>query len=374
MSGLGKLLPSLRPESPDLLHLDFLRLLASYGIVLVHFRTNLLSPFAGREAIARNLDSFALCVDLFFVISGFVISWVYRDRIDGLGSYGRFLRKRVARLVPLHWATLLFFVLAWAAGTAVGASFDRAEKYDFDCLVPNLLMIHAWGVCSGPSFNSVSWSISAEMAMYAAFPLLFWAAARSVTGFAVFFAALVAALYLFSGDQFWAERTYNLGVLRAFPGFCFGILLYRHRDRLARIAGARWWLAAAMVLFGAAAIAGTGKPWLLPLAYLIPLLGVAADMQGRVGPLVRSLAPGGRLTYSIYMLHPLVQSVFIVLIGRKLLALDGMGLTVWTLLAFPLVAVVGYLSLFLFEEPARRLMSGTSRRPSVDARGERISI
>ena len=374
MSGLGKRLPSLRPESPDLLHLDFLRLLASYGIVLVHFRTNLLTPFAEREAIARNLDGFALCVDLFFVISGFVISWVYRGRIDGMTSYGKFLRKRVARLVPLHWATLLFFVLAWGAGTAVGASFDRAEKYDFGCFIPNLLMIHAWGVCGGPSFNSVSWSISAEMAMYIAFPLLFWAASRSAAAFAAFFVALVAALYLFSGDQFWAERTYNLGVLRALPGFCFGILLYRHRDRLARIAGARLWLAAAVALFGAAAAAGVGKAWLLPLAYLIPLLGVAADMQGRVGPWVRSLAPGGRLTYSIYMLHPVVQSVFIVLIGKKLLQLDGMALTIWTLLAFPLVAVVGYASLFLFEEPSRKLLSGRSRRPSVDARGERISI
>ncbi len=374
MSGLGKRLPSLRPESPDLLHLDFLRLLASYGIVLVHFRTNLLSPFAGRESIAQNLDGFALCVDLFFVISGFVISWVYRGRIDGFPSYGKFLRKRLARLVPLHWATLLFYVLAWGAGTAVGASFDRAEKYDFGCFVPNLLMIHAWGVCDGPSFNSVSWSISAEMAMYVAFPLMFWVASRSTAAFAVFFAALVASLYLFSGEQFWAERTYNLGVLRALPGFCFGILLYRHRDRLAGIAGARWWLAAALVLFGTAAAAGLGKPWLLPIAYLIPLLGVAADMQGQVGPWVRSLAPGGRLTYSIYMLHPIVQSVFIVLIGKKLLQLDGMVLTVWTLLAFPLVAIVGYASLFLFEEPSRKLLSGKSRRPSVDARGERISI
>lgn len=347
----------LTPESQDLLHLDALRLLAALAIVVLHFRTNLLAAFPDSQLALRRLDGLAVGVDLFFVISGFVITWVYRDTIASREQYVRFLRKRVARLLPLHWATLAFFAIVGLTAAMTDTNLPKAAKYDFSCLVPNALLLHAWGICNGPSFNTVSWSISAEMALYLMFPLLLAALRRSPGLFTVGLFLLILALESGLGSPFWVERTYSGGVLRAVPGFCLGMVLYRYRAALGRIPGSPLLLAAALTVFACGLAVGWGKGVLVLLAYLISALGVAADMRGKVGRAVRRLAPTGRLTYSVYMLHPVVQSLFIVLLGRRLLGMEGWLLTLWSVLAIGVALAVSYASLCLFEEPLRRRLS-----------------
>jgi peptidoglycan/LPS O-acetylase OafA/YrhL len=79
--------------------LEGLRLVASLGIIVYHF-----VPYASGGLAAE--DRLALFVDLFFVISGVVIAHAYTGRINSFGDYRDFLQKRVARLYPLHLATL----------------------------------------------------------------------------------------------------------------------------------------------------------------------------------------------------------------------------------------------------------------------------
>ena len=344
-------------ESQELLHLDALRILAALAIVVLHFRTNLLAAFPDSRGAFQRLDGLSAGVDLFFVISGFVITWVYRDSIRSRTQYGRFLRKRLARLVPLHWATLAFFVLVGLAAVMTETDLPRAGKYDFSCLVPNALLLHAWGLCRGPSFNTVSWSISAEMALYLAFPLLLALLHRAPRLFAAALLLLIILLESGFGSPFWVERTYAGGVIRAVPGFCLGMVLYHWRTLLGRLPVSPVLLAAALALFAGGLAAGWGKGVLVLLAYLIGALGVAADVRGKPGRTVRRLAPAGRLTYSVYMLHPIVQSLFIVLLGKNLLKLDGWPLTLWSILAIGIALAVSYASLCLFEEPLRRLLS-----------------
>lgn len=365
----------LSPESPDLLHLDMLRLIAAYAIVLVHFRVNLLAFTGGSPVVYERLYGFAVGVDLFFVISGFVISWVYRDRLDSGWRYAAFLRKRGARLLPLHWATLLFFVLVGLFSQWSGIESSRPAKYAWDCLAQNALLLHAFGTCGRSSFNTVSWSISAEAAMYVLYPLLYLAVTRSPRAFGASCLCLVVFLQTAPLEPFWVSRTHDLGVLRALPGFCLGVLLFRYRDRVGRIPCAPALLAGVIALFATGVILGWHSGVLVLVAYAIATLGVAADMRGRVSPLVRALAPGGRLTYSVYMLHPIVQSLFIVLLGRRILGLEGAALSLWTLAAFSVVGFVGLISLKLFEEPMRRWMARTGGRgEAAVARDEKFSI
>lgn len=359
----------LKAESQELLHLDALRLLAALAIVVLHFRTNLLAALPDPQTTFRRLDGLAVGVDLFFVISGFVITWVYRDTIASREQYGRFLRKRMARLVPLHWATLAFFVAVGLVAMATDTSLTKAGKYDFSCLVPNLLLLHAWGICQGPSFNTVSWSISAEMALYLAFPLLFAALRRRPELFAGAVLLLLVLLESGLGSPFWVERTYAGGIVRAVPGFCVGMMLYHWREALGRLPGSRALLAATLALFAGGLLAGWSKGVLVLLAYLVGALGVAADMRGKASPAVHHLAPLGRLTYSAYMLHPVVQSLFIVLLGRGLLRLDGWPLTLWSVLAIGVALALSYASLCLFEEPLRRRLSRPLRRGSARYQG-----
>src|SRR6266576_3353967 len=88
-------------EGRSLPSLEGLRLIASVSIVASHYLQYLHLPTHGLH----------LAVDLFFVISGIVIAMIYQGRINDMRSYFGFVRKRLARLYPLHLATIVFYVI-----------------------------------------------------------------------------------------------------------------------------------------------------------------------------------------------------------------------------------------------------------------------
>lgn len=64
--------------------------------------------------ISNAVRNLTLCVDVFFVISGIVIAALYADWVGALHAYANFLRTRIARLIPLHFGTLVFFLVSEA--------------------------------------------------------------------------------------------------------------------------------------------------------------------------------------------------------------------------------------------------------------------
>ena len=199
--------------------LEGLRFLSSVAIVAGHY-----IPYAIGET--RFISRLHLAVDLFFVISGIVIANLYAGRIATVRDWLGFMVKRVARLYPLHLATLAFYVaiglLVWSGKVqpADGARYDPAA------IIPNLLLVHAWSPSGTISFNYVSWSISAEIFVYLAFPLIALGVQRRA---ALSLAGIVGLFVVFA---WYAETQIGLpltrlswqaGVLRAIPGFAFGV-------------------------------------------------------------------------------------------------------------------------------------------------------
>src|ERR1700757_4246184 len=91
-------------------HLDALRILASAGIVILHYANYIEDTAVGRFVYTYT-QHFNLFVDLFFTVSGFVIASQYLGLVGNGASIGRFLWRRLARIYPLHIATLAFYVL-----------------------------------------------------------------------------------------------------------------------------------------------------------------------------------------------------------------------------------------------------------------------
>ena len=363
-------LPKLRAESDELLHLDALRFVAAIGVVVYH----LAEIFALRPvtALGRLASSLNLFVDLFFTISGFVISWIYAGRISNAADYGRFMQKRIARIGPLHWLLLGAFVaLAW-----ISARLSHGAKpLSLDCFLPNLFFLHATGVCHALSFNYPSWSISAEMVMYALFPA-YLVIARDWRRGAVVILAIAAALTIaiaLTGSRPWWRWTYDFGVLRAIPAFLLGVVLYRIRAFLSRITAAPLLVWIALAAFFVASAMGAPKgAILLPLIYLIGGLGVAADLRGATS-FVRRLGPAGQLTYSLYMWHGFLLAVITSATVQHLLGNPHGGRYRIFVSALMLTLLpVSYLSLFFFEQPARRWMGrlGAPPRASEARHGE----
>lgn len=346
-----------RPE--ELLSVDLLRFFAAMAIVLHHYK-GVIFPGLGMGWLAQHTDFLTDFVDLFFAISGFVISYVYAARMDSIRDYLDFLRKRVARLAPLHWATLLFYV---AIGAAVAAFNIRSEgAYDWGCLVPQVLMIHSWGLCRSLSFNGVSWSISVELALYLVFPLLLsvlhWSRWSILSAAILIFAALFAV----SPDGAWAGWTYDFGVARALPSFLIGMTLFNFRREL-RLPKPGMLMAAALLAMVGFGIALDYKALLLPLGWLAVAAAIAQDQNGQPGKVVRSFGQLGQLTYSIYMLHPVVNKIVIEFAAVRVLHLSGIPLAAVGLAAIFLTLGVSYVSYVWFELPLRRLIAGKPRPP-----------
>jgi peptidoglycan/LPS O-acetylase OafA/YrhL len=310
-----------RPQSAvsQLPSLTALRGLAALWVVLFHY-TALYFPRLDMTGHSSLIGKGYLAVDLFFMLSGFVMTHVYHRAFceSVKQNYRSFLVARVARLYPLHVVVLLLFVAtallvqlpAYAStGTAEGIPLTGTRS--LAAAIANLFMLQGLSA-EHLSWNYPSWSISVEFMAYLAFPLILpmvWRASGPAK--LVLLLLICAALSLFaylSGGDFnqWGGP---LVLLRCLPEFLLGTLIYSaYRARL-------WthWFAADAVGLVALAVAilclHLRAPDLLIVA-LFPVLVLAA--VGNTGNVARAInAPPlvwlGEISYSLYLIHGFVQ-------------------------------------------------------------------
>jgi peptidoglycan/LPS O-acetylase OafA/YrhL len=364
-------LPRLQAPSDDFQHLDTLRILASVVVILTHFRVFIeLGPLT--DGVRDWLGNTALVVDLFFVISGILLARFY-GRIHDWAGYRSFLRRRFARLVPLHWV-MTTLVAGWGLLMLAGlVPTSDAAWFDYNCLPANYLLLHAMHTCPTLSFNYPSWSISGQLLMSLALPAVLIAHRRDRRLVWVGFVAVMALLFLhpgYHGDKPWWDRTFDFGAVRVIPALLFGVGLHDLRTTLKRWPHPAAWMWGCLGLqalgltinvgFGHGAELVPGAA-LVPLAYLAAASGYAADLRQQAGFVVRRVSPWGQLSYSAYMIHGLVGMVLLSCLGRAVLGLHGLALDLLTTTAFAIVLALSYASLHLIENPARDALSGRGK-------------
>src|SRR5690606_19338591 len=259
----------------DIRPLTSLRFLAALWVVVYLMWPNL--AVGGMPALAAKGY---LGVELFFVLSGFILSHVYLQAFgEKRFGYRGFLWARIARVYPLHLFTLFGVMALGLAATAAGMAIDSGIL-SWKTLLPNLLMVHAWGFAGEAGWNHPSWSISAEWFAYLTFPL-FAAAAWKLrnrpwlaTGAA---ALLLVALYVgferVAGYRL-TEATFKWGALRIVPCFAYGCALYLACRRAPLPRAALLVLARARIPEGRAGGRGAARPvYLGEISYAVHRLG-----------------------------------------------------------------------------------------------------
>lgn len=308
-----------------------------------------------------------LGVELFFVLSGFILSHVYLAQAgEKRFSYGRFLWARVARVYPLHIATLLGVGLLAGAAIVAGMSVD-SNVLSWSSLPANLLMVHAWGLAPAAGWNHPSWSISAEWFAYLCFPVfafVFWRL-RDKPVVAVLGAAAFLAVLYFVFEQ-WAgfpltEATIRWGALRIVPCFALGCALYLvYRKAPLKAPG----LSAAifLVLMLASAALGLWDAITVLLAGGL-ILSLASLPNARAGWLAsRPAVYLGEISYSVYMVCVPWKLLAVNLAAKATDAPDKqLHVFVW-LAIVALLPVVAAASYHLVEHPARRALRGWAER------------
>lgn len=352
------LFPKLTTKSNDLLNIDALRFIAAFGVMLFHS--------ARYFQLGSNYDSdrffgpLRLLVDLFFALSGFVIGYSYLNRVATGAGVWKFWKGRFAYLYPIHFST---FLVALAIGVIGAGHSDHPENFELRCIPANLLLGQAWGMCGHLSFNMPSWSLSAEIMMYLLFPLFVWVAKRKA-----FFVPLSAATSFalltwvtWHGSP-WYEWTSPSGALRALPSFLFGLSLWLYRDKLRRIGIAH----VALYMTSAVAIycVVTGASYLVILAviYGVVLFACASDLQRLQTSFVRHIAPLGALTLEIYMIHQLMLTIFVAVVAKRLLGLNGAALNTAILLTLFVVFASAYAAKLLLVDPSKKAIMAFGKR------------
>jgi peptidoglycan/LPS O-acetylase OafA/YrhL len=333
-----------------------MRFIASAGIVF-HHSHEFFAPVANRPYLLDQTAGLALFVDLFFVISGFVIAYIYHDRMNSILDYVTFLQRRVGRLAPLHWLTLLASITIWSMFVLLHFPASHMPSFKPECIAETALLLHSFVSCgNGITFNGgVTWSISAEMVMYIAFPVIAIIGARSaplLLGIGV--ASLTVMMTVVVSQNEWkllGSSWIELSpVLRAVPSFVLGAAVFYNRTIVSRLPAPGFILAVATVTLIVAMLSGVSELMTLLIVYTVAVAAIAADLKGVPSATVRYFAPLGQLTYSIYMWHSLLILVLMNAIGDKFLH----GNTFRVILAiacYVSIFIMSYLSFFFIETP-----------------------
>ncbi|MCA1457803.1 acyltransferase [Bradyrhizobium sp. BRP22] len=339
-------------------HLDSLRIIAACAVVVLHYSDYFKDLAVGRFMIG-HVWHFNLFVDLFFVVSGFVIARQYYGDVGDGAAIGRFLWRRLARIYPLHLATLAFYV-AIALALSFGISHTgNPARYPLSDLPAQIFLLHAFAG-ERLTFNFPSWSLSAEMFCYLLFPLMVAITARRKVLVIALFAlpALANTLWTVAmGTEPWADWINYGGAFRAVPAFSLGIACYLYRDRIAR-----WPAVPGLLMSSLAAFMLLGS-WLTPMAalaaiYAIAVLAIQPDCSGRETWLsMLKLDRFAPFTYSCYMLHIPVATV-VITFGSRLLSFGSPeAKLVLAPLAVIILGIASVLSFRKFETPVRRYLT-----------------
>ena len=102
--------PSAEGGSPTLRSIQVLRAVAAIGVLTLHTATEKVAFLGGAPAPFNNLLLGAAGVDLFFVISGFVMVYSSESLFGRGDGPRRFFLRRLARIAPLYWAVTIAII------------------------------------------------------------------------------------------------------------------------------------------------------------------------------------------------------------------------------------------------------------------------
>jgi len=340
-----------------------LRGVACLLVVLVHLRF-WDNAFVGGTPGFREVKYFGFAgVDLFFVLSGFIITATNRKYFGRPAAVPGYLFRRAWRIYPAYWAAMALTVgMAWAFFGSAPLDHEAGGEW-----VKWLALAPLDGI--NPIIGQ-AWTLTYELMFYAAFgALLFLPPRAAAAGLAAWGAVVTAALFLPEPTNVWAFLPRSPFIFEFLGGCAVAWLAGR---------GVRAWPGAAVVVglawatVGAVLIAQGPEDYTSaiarqplrvlvfgPAAVLIVYAGVATEGRWRVP---RWLLLTGDASYSLYLTHFTVY-VAALFVGMKvphtrLAHLVGLATTFAAAVAF------GIAFYFLVERPLLNLARGRRKPPA----------
>lgn len=342
---------SISKTANKLLSIQALRGVAVLLVVVFHL-TLIERKFGGSNTIMPDFLKFGMFgVDLFFVISGFVMVTVTRGKFQSIKHALMFLFHRISRIYPLHWvystiALLVFLIRPSWVNSSQGNQIDILASY---LLLPDELL----------PLVQVSWTLIHEVYFYIVFFVIMLTLPEKFLTIAMLLWGGVIAIFGLSTGNPYYNIVFNPLTIEFIIGCLLAVRYYNFKE--VKINGNLLVVIALLALL--AAILGyiffvdqTGNSpdrWWRILFYGIPAIiivfCITAAEQNKV-TLPASLIQSGNASYSIYLSHLFTINV----IGRlwSIFANDSIvDNFVAIVIAFTAVIIVGFLSYWYVEIP-----------------------
>lgn len=362
------------------------------ALLTVLFHIELYIKFFGGVLIDEKntalIKRMYLMVDFFFVLSGFIMCYVYAQNfVDSVNTsnFKRFTIARFARIYPLHVFSLILTTLVFFIAGQVGLPkfpILQVENsvYSF---ITNLLLLHSMNLHQWFSFTHASWSISTEWWMYMLFPFLVGPFMRlPKLGRAGVFALCVAGYFLIGYvllpmvtvpeilnfpkgiPPYSLNVSFQYGFFRCLCGFVIGMMIYLgYKDQWAKQILASGYSFLCLVLGLGICLHFAVLDVFSVLFFPFILLSAAYGSQNL--DTILGLKPLQRLgdwSYSIYLIHqPLLNGLSLLLLamagppkaGAPAPKIDTMTSWIMTFIFISLVLIISYLTYRFIEVPAR---------------------
>lgn len=361
---------SRRIEELDGLRGVSIALVLIYHYFVLHAETQLGSPAA---YLQQYMHISLAGVDMFFVLSGFLLGGVLLDQRRGENFFRVFYLRRALRILPPYVLFLILFAVALALGPSTGYPRigwlldDPFPFWTYVLNVQNFLMAAEGRF--GPHFAGITWSLAVEEQFYLLFPLLvYWCSPR-------LFPAVVIALVCTAPVL--RVTLYFLAPEGALAGF---VLLPSRWDSLLlgvlaawtiRNDGARRWVNEhELPLRGAFFIAVVGVAllpvfratqfslgmalyghFIIAVAIALLLVHISRGQLPGIRQLLRfgPLCFLGRISYTVYLLHQAVRGSLAVLILDGRLSIASLGDFMAMLLALAITILLAVATWYSFE-------------------------
>lgn len=338
-------------------------------------------------------------VDFFFILSGFILCYVYaqnfKNSVDG-NSFKKFTIARFARVYPLHLFSLLLtaFFLFLLRQWRVEVSPAIDSENSFYSFITNLFLLQSMNLHKWFTFTHASWSISTEWWMYMLFPFLVGPFMKlSKFGRLVIFALCIAGYLLIgyilvqlvtvpdalsflrpTGPQpFNLNVAYQFGFFRCLFGFVIGMIIYfGYKENWAKQLFASDYTFLFLVL-GVMLCLHFGVPDIFTVL-LFPFILLSAAYGNNKMNAIFATKPLQRLgdwSFSIYLLHqPFLYQGAILFVNPDKTGITVPKLDIFTswlicLIFIIFILFISYLSYRFIELPVRNLINKKWGRQKV---------
>lgn len=362
-----------RKAGSRLAFIDALRGLAAVMVALHHI--DRYRPHAGStDSVIHPVNEMTveygwIGVPIFYVISGFVISYSLRNAQVSLSVAGNFLLRRLLRLNPGYWTTMLVVLVVISVCSWAGFATPNETPVTTGQLVAHLFYMQ--NILGYENLSAGFWTLCIEMQFYILFVAMLWLAQRIERGLkltsdaarqsawcAVFMPLGLTSLFVLNVTGPDADsRPFEHWCIDFFWMFLLGIMINAVLER--RLSAAWLWLFFAAVALRLAMF--------YSLHSLVALLtGVAIYGVGRAGRLgsafnVQPLQSIGQISYSLYLIHYAVNHL-VVEIGFRLYDRDPYAEVLWLGVSIGLSLCAGLLMYHAVEAPSMRWAARLKQR------------